>query len=102
MKVFTIKNPNAISSEKGGPILICWYKPITFHLFSDLFLNDLVYNPETNEYISQRKIPVESIPTISVTEIPTISLDDGLQGIQPVNAPSSNFEFKLVEEIDNV
>jgi hypothetical protein len=99
-KEFTETFPNATSHENGGPYAggLGGYgetKTLNRHLFyEDLYLNDLVYNPETNEYISQRKIPVESIPTISVTEIPTISLDDGLQGIQPVNAPSSNFEFR--------
>jgi hypothetical protein len=89
---FEYLGPLNTSPEKGGPYTDLFSNNELF--FSDLYLNDLVYNPETNEYISQRKIPVESIPTISVTEIPTISLDDGLQGIQPVNAPSSNFEFK--------
>jgi hypothetical protein len=37
---------------------------------------------------------MESITPISPSLTPTIPLDNGLQGIQPVNAPSSNFEFR--------
>jgi len=59
--------------------------------FEDLYLNDLVYNPETDEYISRRKFPVEPITPVSLNELPTIPLDNGLQGIQPVNASSIPF-----------
>jgi hypothetical protein len=99
-KEFSETFPNDTSHENGGPYAggLGGYgeiKTLNRHLFyEDLFLNDLVYNPETNEYISQRKIPVESITPISPSLTPTIPLDNGLQGIQPVNAPSSNFEFR--------
>jgi hypothetical protein len=99
-KEFSETFPNDTSHENGGPYAgglggFGDHEKLNRHLFyEDLFLNDLVYNPETNEYISQRKIPMESITPISPSLTPTIPLDDGLQGIQPVNAPSSNFEFK--------
>jgi LAS superfamily LD-carboxypeptidase LdcB len=97
-KTFKVK-PKATDHTSGGP-----YSELTGITektkypdnlyFKDLFLNDLVYNPETNEYISQRKIPMESITPISPSLTPTIPLDNGLQGIQPVNAPSIPFETR--------
>ena len=62
--------------------------------FKDLYLNDLVYNPETDEYISRRKFPMKEITPISSSLTPTIPLDNGLQGIQPVNFPSIPFETR--------